>query len=165
MGKEWTSANLPSYKSGLKLKQLSTMADIQSVVSVLKSNSKLSVSLPFLRYEIDLAQALDPKTVDERIARLDQIRNDLNAAVEAVVELQSEAQDNKKEAEELRKAVQQLEQDKITAEKLLQVPEESFSRMLARANAKARLRGLIEGSVIGFTTGALSSLFIWYLTR
>ncbi len=104
------------------------MAGIQSFISALKRNTKVSVSLPFLRYEIDLAQAIDPKTVDERIARLDQISNDLNAAVEAVTELQREAQNNKKEAEELREAVEQLEQDKVTAEALLQVPEESFSR-------------------------------------
>ena len=142
-----------------------TMADIQSFISALKRSTKVSVSLPFLRYEIDLAQAIDPKTVDERIARLDQISNDLNAAVEAVAELQREAQNNKKEAEELREAVEQLEQDKVTAETLLQVPEESFSRILARANAKARTRGLIEGSIIGFTTGALSSLLVWYLTK
>lgn len=141
------------------------MAVIQSFVTAFKKNTKLSVSLPFLRYEIDLAQAIDPTTVDERIARLDQIRNDLNAAVEAVAELQREAQDNKKEAEELRGAVEQLAQDKVTAETLLQVPEESFSRMLARANSKARTRGLIEGSLIGFTTGALSSLLVWYVTK
>ena len=39
-------------------------------------------------YEMDLAQALDPKTVDERIARLDQIRTDLTGAIDAVTELQ-----------------------------------------------------------------------------
>lgn len=141
------------------------MADIQSIVSVLKRSSKLSVSLPFLRYEMDLAQALDPKTVDERIARLDQIRSDLNGAIDAVTELQREAQDNKKEAESLRQSVKQLEQDKVTAETLLSVPEESFARMLARANSRARIRGLLEGAVIGFVTGALSSWLIWYLTK
>lgn len=141
------------------------MVDIQSVVSVLKRCSKLSVSLPFLRYEMDLAQALDQKTVDERIARLDQIRSDLNGAIDAVTELQREAQDNKKEAESLRQSVKQLEQDKFTAEALLSVPEESFARMLARANSRARIRGLLEGAAIGFVTGALSSWLVWYLTK
>ncbi len=141
------------------------MTDIHSFVSVLKRNTKLSLSLPFLRYEVDLAQALDPKTVDERIARLDQIRNELSGAIDAVTELQREAHDNKKEAESLRESVKQLEQDKVTAETLLQVPEESFARMLARANSRARIRGIAEGSAIGFITGALSSLLIWYLTK
>jgi hypothetical protein len=154
-----------SYKNQVRLMQVSIMANIQSFASALKKNSKLSLSIPFIRYEIDLAQAIDPKTVDERIARLDQIRSDLNAAVEAVAELQREALDNKKEADVLRESVRQLEQDKVTVETLLQVPEESFSRMLARANAKARTRGIIEGSVIGFVTGALSSLLVWYLTN
>ena len=114
---------------------------------------------------MDLGQALDPRTVDERIARLDQIRADLGGAIDAVTELQKEAQDNKREASQLREAVDRLEQDKITAETLLKVPEDSFARMLGRANSKARLRGLLEGSAIGFTTGAISSLLIWYLTK
>ena len=131
------------------------MSQIQSVIDAIKKNSKVSVSLPFLRYELDLTQALDPATVDERIARLDQIKADLTAAAEAVAELQREAQDNKKEAQSLRESVKQLEQDKVTAETLLQVPEESFSRMLARANAKARTRGIIEGASVGLLTGVL----------
>ncbi len=141
------------------------MSQIQSVIDAIKKNSKVSVSLPFLRYELDLTQALDPATVDERIARLDQIKADLTAAAEAVAELQREAQDNKKEAQSLRESVKQLEQDKVTAETLLQVPEESFSRMLARANAKARTRGIIEGASVGLLTGVLSSLLVWYATK
>jgi hypothetical protein len=141
------------------------MADIRQLISILKKSSRLSLSIPFFRYEMDLGQALDPRTVDERIARLDQIRADLGGAIDAVTELQKEAQDNKREASQLREAVDRLEQDKITAETLLKVPEDSFARMLGRANSKARLRGLLEGSAIGFTTGALSSLLIWYLTK
>jgi hypothetical protein len=141
------------------------MADIQSLVSVLKRSTKLSVSLPFLSYEMDFAQALDPRTVDERIARLDQIRSELSGAIDAVTELQREAQDNKKEAESLRESDKQLEQDKVTAETFLSLPEESFARMLARANSRTRIQGILEGSVIGFVTGALSSWLVWYLTK
>ncbi len=141
------------------------MVDAQQIIEVIKKSSKISLSLPFLRYEMDLSQGLDTRTVDERLARLDRIRADLGAAVDAVAELQREAQDNKKEAEVLREAVTRLEQDKMTAEALLQVPEDSFIRMMARANSKARIRGIVEGSVIGFTTGALSSLAVWYVTK
>ena len=141
------------------------MSQISQVISAIKSNSKVSVSLPFLRYELDLTQALDPVTVDERIARLDKIRDELEAAAVAVGELRREAQDNKKEAESLRESVKKLEQDKVTAETLLQVPEDSFARMLARANSKARIRGIVEGLTIGLVTGAISSLGVWYLTR
>ncbi|MDP3671889.1 MAG: hypothetical protein WA191_22640 [Telluria sp.] len=141
------------------------MVEMQSFLDVLRKSGKLSLSLPFLRYEMDLGQVLDSKTVDERLAKLDQIRNDLSAAVDAVAELQREAQDNKTEAEALRDAVVRLEQDKVTAETLLKVPEDSFARMLARANSKARFRGIVEGTVIGLVTGALSSFLIWYMTR
>lgn len=71
------------------------MRDAKTIIEVLKRNSKLSLTIPFIRYEMDLGQALDPKTVDERIARLDQIRSDLGAAIDAVSELQREAQQNK----------------------------------------------------------------------
>ena len=131
------------------------MAAIQQLIAALAKNSRVSVSLPFLRYELDLNQALDPAQVDERIARLDQIHADLKAAAEAVQELQREARDNRTEAESLRAAVRQLEQDKVTAETLLQVPEDSFSRMLARANSRARIRGIVEGLAIGLVTGAV----------
>lgn len=141
------------------------MRDAKTIIEVLRRNSKLSVSLPFFRYEMDLGQALGAKSVDERIARLDQIRSDLRAAVDAVAELQREAQQNKKQAEALREAVERLGQDKVTAETLLKVPEDSFARMLARANARARVRGLIEGAVIGFFTGCASSFVIWYFTK
>lgn len=141
------------------------MPPVAQVIAALKKNSKVSVSLPFLRYELDLTGALDPAGVDERIARLDQIRADLQAAAEAVTELQKEARDNKLEAESLREAVKQLEQDKVTAETLLQVPEDSFSRMLARANSKARVRGIVEGLTIGLVTGAISSFVVWYATK
>jgi vesicle coat complex subunit len=141
------------------------MSKPKKIIDFLKKNSKISLSLPFVRYEMDLSQALDSRTVDERLARLDQIRTDLGAAVDAVTELQREAQDNKKEAEVLREAVTRLEQDKVTAETLLQVPEESFTRMLARASSKGRGRGILEGSIVGFTTGALSSLAVWYITK
>jgi hypothetical protein len=138
---------------------------VQQVIAALRKNSKVSVSLPFLRYELDLTGALDPAVVDERIARLDQIRADLHAAAEAVNELQREARDNKLEAESLREAVKQLEQDKVTAETLLQMPEDSFARMLARANSKARIRGIVEGLTIGLVTGVASSLAVWYVTK
>ena len=141
------------------------MQDIQRILSVLKKSSRISLSVPFFRYEMDLGQALDPRTVDERIARLDQIRADLSGAIDAVTELQREAQDNKKEAEQMRQAVERLEQDKVTAETLLKVPEDSFARILGRANSRARLRGLLEGSLIGLTTGAASSWLVWYLTK
>lgn len=141
------------------------MTDAKKFFDAIKKSSKLSVSLPFLRYEMDLGQALDDQTVDERIARLDQIRTDLGAAVDAVAELQREALDNKREAVALRDAVARLEHDKVTAETLLKVPEDSFARMLARANAKARVRGLLEGTIVGFSTGALSSYVIWYVTK
>lgn len=137
------------------------MADLTFLMSVLMKSTRLSVSLPFLRYEMDIAKALDPKTVDERIERLDHIRNELSSAIDAVTELQREAQDNKTEAESLRESVKQLEQDKATAETLLKIPEESFARMLVRASSRGRIRGLLEG----FVTGALSSLLVWYVTK
>lgn len=145
------------------------MSLFKSIASALTQNhpfrnAKISVNLPYLRYEIDLDQALYPRTVDERIERLDQIRTDLIAAIDAVTELQSEALENKREAEELRDTVKQLEQDKVSAETLLTIPEDSFSRIITKANSKARFRGIAEGALIGLLTGVASSWLVWYFT-
>lgn len=78
------------------------MSDIRTLVSILKKSRRLSISLPFLRYEMDLRQIWDSRPVDQRIAKLDQIRADLSAAVDAVTELQQEAQRSKREAERFR---------------------------------------------------------------
>lgn len=105
------------------------------------------------------------KTIDERIARLGEIKGDLEGAIKAVDELQKEALERKTEVEILQESVKNLEKDKDTAESLLKIPEDSFSRILSRATSKSRIRGIIEGAIIGFVTGTLSSFLVWYLTK
>jgi hypothetical protein len=127
--------------------------------------TRFRVSLPFISYEVSLDDLLNTTSVDERIASLNRVHEDLLGAVAAVEGLQSEALERKHEVEQLEETVRQLNQDRSTAESLLNVPEESFTRLLARATSKGRTRGIIEGSVIGFATGTLSSFFVWYLTK
>ena len=112
-----------------------------------------------------ISDLFSSKNIDERLARLGEIESDLQGAIDAIENLQSEALERKSEVGQLQQTIQKLEEDKNTAEALLQVPEESFARVLARATAKSRMRGIIEGLIIGFVTGALSSLLIWYLTK
>jgi hypothetical protein len=126
---------------------------------------RLRVSLPFISYEITPEDFLTRGDLDERIAKLGNIKEDLLASIVAIEELQAGAQDKKRQLDELQIAVQQLEQDRATAETLLHVPEESFARVLGRAAAKGRWRGLVEGTIIGFLTGAASSFVVWYLTK
>ena len=102
---------------------------------------------------------------DERLAKLASIHSDLEAALQAVAELQESAKTSQREADGLQQAVARLQQDKKVAEELVKVPEEAFGRMLYRASAKGRGRGLIEGILIGFVTGFLSSLLAWYVTK
>lgn len=115
--------------------------------------------------EVVLDELGDSSTVDERIARLGQVKRDLEAAINAVSSLQAEATDRKTEADQLQAVISRLQEDKNTAESLLRVPEESLVRLVGRAGSKGRIRGLIEGGVIGFVSGVLSSLFVWYVTK
>lgn len=131
----------------------------------LARNARLRVSLPFFSYEVTVDDVLNSKDVDDRIKRLSTIRSDLEETIQAVAELQSEALRNKKEADELKTTVEQLKEDKITTEAILQVPEDSFVRVLSKASSRGRLRGIFEGIAIGLVTGAISSYFIWYLTK
>lgn len=127
--------------------------------------ARLRVSLPFLSYEVTIDDLIDSKDIDERIERLSTIKNDLEETIVAVEQLQAEAFKSKNEADKLRVTISALEQDKSTAEAMLKLPEESFSRVLSRASSKGRVRGRIEGIIIGFITGVLSSLLVWYLTK
>jgi len=126
--------------------------------------ARFRISLPFISYEVQLDDLLNPASVDQRIASLSRVHEDLLGAVAAVEALQSEALDRKREVKQLEEAMHALEQDRNAAETLLKVPEESFVRLIARAASQGRTRGIIEGLVIGFVTGTLSSLFVWYLT-
>lgn len=129
------------------------------------SKGHLRFSLPFMTYEVSLDDLLNSKSVDERIARLEEIKGDLHGAIDAVESLRTDAIERKNEVEELQKTIQDLQEDKSTTEALLKVPQESFSRVLNQATSKGRVRGIIEGSIIGFVTGTLSSFLVWYLTK
>jgi len=103
-------------------------------------------------------------TVDERLAKLSKIQEDLGDALKAVEELQKSAATSKREAVELESEVDRLRQDRAVAEDLVRVPEEAFARLLSRASARGRGRGLLEGILVGLLTGGASSWVVWYLT-
>ena len=125
----------------------------------------ISVVARIYGFEAFLGLAKPSPTVDERIAKLAAIQEDLHAAIQAVKSLQDSALNSKAEAEELQKTITRLQQDRKAAEDLIKVPEESFARLLHGATAKARGRGLLEGLGVGLLTGFLSSLLVWYLTK
>lgn len=131
----------------------------------LKGGTRITVSMPFLSYEFSPADLVNSESIDARIARLGEIKSDLEAASSAVQSLQDEAYARKAEADKLKAQIAELEEDKNAAESILKVPEDTFARLLGRATAKGRVRGIIEGVLIGLTTGATSSALIWYLTR
>lgn len=131
----------------------------------MKKPSGLTINLPFFSYEISFDDLSTSETVDARVARLGDIKRDLEAAISAVQDLQYEAKERKAEADQLQEMVDKLQEDRNAAESLLKVPEESFMRLVVRATSKGRIKGLMEGAVIGFITGVLSSLLVWLITR
>jgi hypothetical protein len=108
---------------------------------------------------------LSSKDIEERIAKLGDIRRDLAAAVLAVEALQFDAGIKKQEHDKLKKLLIDLDADRRTAEAVLRVPEDSLARLIDRANKKGCLRGIFDGVAIGFLTGVLSSLCVWYFTQ
>lgn len=109
--------------------------------------TRLRFSLPFVSYEVDLGEIVDTRSVDERIAQLSKVKDDLQAAIAAVGDLQARAVESKSQHEELEKALRKLEEEKATTEALLKIPEESFSRVFAVECVKFCKKG-IEGSVV-----------------
>ena len=139
-----------------------------SKLKTILGQGRIRFSLPLLpffsSYEVVLNDVLDSQSVDERIAKLDSVKEDLESAIKAVTKLQADAQTHKQEATELERAVKQLEADKDAAEKLLKIPQESVLRLVGRATLRGRVRGWIEGAVIGLITGCVSSYLVWSFT-
>src|SRR3990170_1913120 len=100
------------------------------LVEKLKRGTRLRISLPFISYEVALDDLATSDTVDARIARLGEIKRDLEAAIAAVQGLQEEARERKTEADQLQALIAKLQEDKSAAESLLKVPEESFIRLV-----------------------------------
>ncbi len=124
-----------------------------------------NTTLSFMGIGIDLKEVVDSRSVNERISQLGKVKDDLQAAIVAVDELQTKAVQSRSQYEELARMLKRLEEEKATTEALLRIPEESFSRVFAKASSRGRWRGIIEGSVIGFVTGCASSYLIWYATK
>ncbi len=127
--------------------------------------TRLRISLPFFAYEVTLDDFLNSGNVETRIARLDSIKQDLEAAVGAVADLRVEAEARKVEADALKSTVTQLQNERRTAEEMLKLPEEALSGLLSRAGSRGRARGIIEGLLIGLLTGSISSYAVWYFTK
>jgi hypothetical protein len=138
---------------------------MSNIIKAIMSGARFRVSLPFISYEVNLNDLVDSSNVDKRISKLGEIKRDLEAAVVAVDSLQSEAATRKTEANQLSNVVERLNEERTTAEALLKLPEDSFTRLMTKANSKGRWRGLFEGALIGFDTGILSSYLVWYLTK
>jgi len=120
--------------------------------------------LPYLEAEIDIKHLPTAEVIDQRIARLADIKQELEAAVLAVDDLQRDATARKAEVADARRQVERMNEQRTTAEALLKLPHDSVLQLLTEASAKGRMRGIIEGAVVGFGTGTLSSFLVWYLT-
>jgi hypothetical protein len=108
---------------------------------------------------------MSAKEVDAHIAKLPSLKRDLEKVIFAINTLAYDAGVKKRNHDALKQALSNLESDKKSLEALLSVPEASFARVLSRASRKNRIRGIIEGALIGFLTGTVSSALVWYLTR
>lgn len=130
-----------------------------------KAKVKISLPLPFISYEVSLNDALDSQNIDTRIARLTDIKEELESAILAVESLQNEAHENKQQVNYLQERIRELEEDKNTAEAILKVPQDSFVRLIEQASSKGRMRGWFEGLIIGLLSGVVSSLAAWFITE
>ena len=99
--------------------------NVKRILSSAVANLRVSV----LGVSFSLADLGSSETVDERIARLGKIKADLEAAIGAVEELQGDANASKLQVDQLRQDVAALQQDKATAE---QIVEELYVRCLSR---------------------------------
>lgn len=103
--------------------------------------------------------------VSHRLESLVSVRHDLEGVLEAIAALEFDAKEKQAERERLKQLLADLQADTKSAEAVLAQPEEAFTRLYLRASSKGRVRGIMEGLLVGFITGALSSLLVWYVTK
>lgn len=83
-----------------------------SIKEKLLRNSRIRIGLFGFSYEITPEELLSRQSVDERIQKLEKVRQDLLDAVDAVKSLENEAHNNKKELEQLNIQLSKLREDK-----------------------------------------------------
>jgi hypothetical protein len=82
-------------------------------------------------------------------------------AADAIQLISEESKQKKIELDELRLRLAEINKDKETIEKVLQIDQDSFSRLLISTNKKTEKRSILIGIVIGFLTGTVSSYLVW----
>ena len=111
-------------------------------------------------YEISPDDFLNHESVDERISKLEKVRSDLMDAVNAVESLQEEAASNKKELEKVSEQLEKLKEDKKTTENLLELPQQSFARVIDKASRAAQWKGILVGFIFGILASLIAT-WIW----
>lgn len=123
-------------------------------------NVRIRINLPFMSYEITPAELLSRRDIDERIAKLEKVRADLLDAVDAVKLLEDEAHTSKDNLTKLNDQLLSIRKDKETIEKLLQLPENSFSRIINKATRISQFMGLGIGFLLGIAASFIAT-WLW----
>lgn len=130
--------------------------------------SRVFAVLPvgFMPFSISIEPAT--RSVDKRVARLEDARHALMEGLQAIDELRSEADRNKKDLATALADLNAVKTDKATAERELSAVKEAVSvdvevfRAIARIPNEAQIK---RERLIGFTTGVLASIIasgIWW---
>lgn len=137
------------------------------LIEHLAKHATIRVSLPFISYEIEAEDLLSKANIDTRIARLSEVKSDLQESIVAIEEVQAEAATRKSEFDTLSTMVKQLQEDRATAETLLKVPQDRSrqslrgrrpevayavsSRVPSSVSLLARLPASLSGTSLGST--------------
>jgi septal ring factor EnvC (AmiA/AmiB activator) len=136
---------------------------IKSIRPILTINSLNGI--PNIAFEISKKIELDNSEIEDRINQLDDIKDKLIKAAEAINLLSKESKQKKADLETIKIKIDEINKEKETAEKILEVDHESFARLLFSTNKKTEKRSIVIGVIIGFITGTISSYLVWYLTK
>jgi len=114
--------------------------------------------------ELDKKIELNNKEIEDRINQLDEIKEKLIKAANAIDHISNESKQKKTELDQIKIKLDQINQEKETVEKILEVDKESFTRLLISTNKRTEKNSILIGIIIGFFTGTFSSLFVWWMT-
>jgi hypothetical protein len=151
-----------SYTIIMKTIVTKLLQGIKSIRPVISFDQYGATSIAF---ELDKKIRLNNEEIEARINQLDDVKKSLIMAADAIQLISEESKQKKIELDELRSRLAEINRDKETIEKVLQIDQDSFSRLLISTNKKTEKRSILIGIVIGFLTGTLSSFLVWILTK
>jgi hypothetical protein len=121
------------------------------------TKKKRRIVFQFFGKNVEIALGSEDN-IDEKIAKIDLARANLQEALNAIDELKSTAELHKKEVFEFEKKVEEAKREAVAADQIKQINRDELISLFQLETRRSRLIGSVIGTVVGFLLGILASV-------